>query len=111
MHPLFYLWAMMVFIVIGQLPFLFRPLRKNWRVTLRDFKKEIALIGFADPAAYLIILVCYTLGAASYIVALREFSVVIASFLGLFILKEKFTWSKITAIGLITVGMIVMKLA
>lgn len=111
MPPLFYLWAMMVFIVIGQLPWVLRPLRKNLRETMILYKKEIALIGFADPAAYLIILICYTLGAASYIVALREFSVVIASFLGLLILKETFSWYKITAICLITMGMIVMKLA
>lgn len=111
MHPVFYLWAMMVFIVIGQLPWVLRPLRKNLHTTLTLYKKEVALIGIADPSAYLIILICYTLGAASYIVALREFSVVIASFLGLLILKEKFSWYKVTAISLITTGMIVMKLA
>ncbi|MFC4991415.1 SMR family transporter [Rubritalea tangerina] len=111
MNPIFYLWGMMLFIVIGQLPFLFRSLTRQWRLTWKSHKKEIFLIGFADPSAYLIILICYTLGAASYIVALREFSVVIASFLGLLILKEKFTWSKITAISLITLGMILMKLA
>jgi uncharacterized membrane protein len=111
MQPVFYHWAMMLFITIGQIPFLLRHLRKNLTTTLKQHKKEILLIGVADPSAYLIILVCYTLGAASYIIALREFSVVIASLLGFFLLKESISKAKILSITLISIGMVLMKLA
>lgn len=111
MHPIFYLWGMTVFIVLGQLPWIIRPLYKKLSNPWTEFKREIIVIGLADPSAYLIILFCYTLGAASYIIAMREFSVVIASILGLIFLKEEFSWYKITAIILITAGMITMKLA
>lgn len=111
MHPVFYLWGMMLFLTFGQIPLLMKKYKGQFKEIFTRYKKEILLIGFADPAAYLIILFCYTMGAASYIIALREFSVVIASILAYFLLKEKLTRAKIIAINLIALGMALMKLS
>ncbi len=111
MNPVFYLWGMTLFYGPGQAYWMIQKHKGRFRRTVKKNIREIVLIGVADPSAYLIILYCYTLGAASYIIALREFSVVIASFLGMVVLKERFTWNKVVAVVLITFGMIMMKMA
>jgi len=50
-----------------------------------------------------------TLERASYIVSMREFSVVIGSFLGFVFLKEKPTVLKIIGILCVTAGLIFIK--
>ena len=47
---------------------------------------------------------------ASYIVALRECSVILASILGFVVLKEKPTKQKIIGIILITAGLVLIKM-
>ncbi len=111
MNPITYLWGMNLFYGPGQTFWMYKKYKGFFRKTMRRHIKEIVLIGVADPGAYLIILFCFTLGAASYIIAMREFSVVIASILGFVLLKEKFSKSKVIAIVLITLGMILMKLS
>lgn len=90
---------------------MYKKYKGLFRKTIRKHFKEVVLIGIADPGCYLIILFCYTLGAASYIVAMREFSIVIASALGFILLKERYSKWHIIAILLISSGMILMKLA
>ena len=60
---------------------------------------------------YLIIMFAFSLSNhASYIVALRECSVIIASILGFVVLKEKPTKQKIIGIILITAGLVLIKM-
>ncbi|MCP5515530.1 MAG: EamA family transporter [Spirochaetales bacterium] len=72
--------------------------------------KETLIIGIGSSGTYLIILFAMQLERASYIVSMREFSVVIASVMGFVFLKEKPTIFKITGITLITAGLVLIKL-
>jgi drug/metabolite transporter (DMT)-like permease len=110
-NPVTYLWGMNLIYGPSQAYWMYKKYKGFFRKTIRKHFKEVTLIGIADPGCYLIILFCYTLGAASYIVAMREFSIVIASALGFILLKERYSKWHIIAIFLISSGMILMKLA
>ncbi len=59
---------------------------------------------------YLIILFAFQFGKVSYIVATREFAVVIGSALGITILGELLTLRKCLGILAITLGLVLIKL-
>lgn len=75
----------------------------------KKYLKEAIIIGVGSYSAYIIILFAMRLSEASYIVAIREFSVVIASILGFIFLKEKPTAFKIIGIVFITAGLFIIK--
>jgi len=82
--------------------------KKSFSVFRANFKYAM-IIGFGSIGTYLIILYAMTLERASYIVSMREFSVVIASFLGFIFLKEKPTVLKIIGILCVATGLILIK--
>ena len=82
--------------------------KKTFPVFKANFKYAM-IIGFGSVVTYLIILFAMTLERASYIVSVREFSVVIASFLGFVFLKEKPGVLKIFGILCVTAGLILIK--
>ncbi len=77
---------------------------------IRKNLKETLIIGFGSCGTYLIILFAMRLERASYIISVREFSVVIASIMGFIFLKEKPTLFKIIGIITITAGLVLIKL-
>jgi len=83
-------------------------IKKSFAVFKANFRYAM-IIGFGSVGTYLIILYAMTLERASYIVSLREFSVVIGSFLGFVFLKEKPTALKIIGILCVTAGLIFIK--
>ena len=68
-------------------------------------------VGFASLFGYLMILYAFTLSPVSYVVAAREFSVVIGAVLGIRILGEPSTLGKIVGILAISIGLLLIKLA
>jgi len=77
---------------------------------VRKHFKETLLIGFGSSGTYLMILFAMTFERASYIISVREFSVVIASIMGFIFLKEKPTLFKIIGIAFITSGLVMIKM-
>jgi len=77
---------------------------------LRSYFKETLIIGFGSTG-YILILWAMRFERASYVVSLREFSVVIASLLGFVFLKEKLTVFKIAGVIAITAGILIIKAA
>lgn len=93
-------------------PLAFLANRGGFKKSFSVFRANIKfalIIGFGSVGTYLIILYAMTLERASYIVSMREFSVVIASFLGFVFLKEKPTVVKIIGIMCVTAGLILIK--
>ena len=88
--------------------------RKGFSKTVRenlDHLPYAPIIGLGSMGTYLIIMFAFSLSNhASYIVALRECSVIIASILGFVVLKEKPTPQKIIGIILITIGLVLIKM-
>ena len=75
------------------------------------YKRAVWMIGIGSPLTYLIILFAYSRGPVSYIVAVREFSVVIAALLGARFLNEKISALRWAGIALVVTGMVMIKLA
>lgn len=78
----------------------------------------VLLIGMGSVGSYLIILfafqlalVGYVVALVGYVVALREFAVVIGACLGFYFLKETISPEKVFAIIIISLGLILIKVA
>jgi uncharacterized membrane protein len=98
--------------LIALTPMVFLANRGGFKKSFAVFRANIKyamIIGFGSVGTYLIILYAMTLERASYIVSMREFSVVIGSFLGFVFLKEKPTVLKIIGIICVTAGLILIK--
>lgn len=110
-HPIVYLNFMSI---ISLLPVAHLAFKDGIRTSLtknRGNLKYGPILGIGSLGTYLIILFAFSLSdKASYIVALRECSVIIASVLGFIFLKEKPTPQKIIGIILITAGLVMIKL-
>ncbi len=76
---------------------------------VRRFLKETIIIGVGSTGTYIMILFALQFERASYIVSMREFSVVIASIMGFVFLKEKLSLPKAAGIICITAGLILIK--
>jgi len=62
-----------------------------------------------STGAYLMILFAMTVGEVGYIVALREFAVVIGAVLGVVFLKERITLLKVGSVLMIVFGLILIR--
>jgi drug/metabolite transporter (DMT)-like permease len=83
----------------------------TYRRALRESKRFIVLIGVGSIVTYLMILFAFRLGPVSYIVAVREFAVVIGACFGVLCLNERLTPPKIVGMGAILCGLVLVKLA
>ncbi len=88
-----------------------RRLRISVVSAYRAHRRTAWIIGVGSPLTYLVILFAYSAGPVGYIVAVREFSVVIAALLGMKFLNETMTPARWIGIALVVVGMISIKLA
>lgn len=111
MHPVLYLWCM-VFLATALLgPWVVRRGRGRIVHKAKANVGYILIIGGGSLGTYLMILFALTAAPVGYIVAVREFAVVIGACLGVLFLREKITLSKVTAIVLITAGLVLIKAA
>lgn len=110
-HPLFYVCAVNLASTILLLPLLLHRHQAAFAATIRNHKMEGTMLGIAGLLTYLIILYAYRSSPASYVVALRETSIVVAAFLGIKFLKDDFSKRKMAGIILIVCGAVVIKAA
>jgi drug/metabolite transporter (DMT)-like permease len=109
--PILYLTVMDICTAVIASPYLFLRLKPQVTAVLTRHKVEALLVGSAGSISYFIILWAYQVTPTSYVAALREFSVVIASGLGVFVLRERLYKRKVLAIASIVAGVILLKLA
>jgi len=109
MHPVLYMWCMVFLATILLSPWVLRTQRDRITGTAMSHAPAILLIGGGSLGTYLMILFALTMAPVSYIVAVREFAVVAGAFLGFVFLREKITVPKVTAIVLITAGLVLIK--
>jgi uncharacterized membrane protein len=67
--------------------------------------------GLLSLGAYLLVLAAMRLTQVSYVAALRETSVVLASILGWRVLGETYGWRRMAASGVVAVGLVLLVLA
>ena len=108
----------MIFVVIVHLGssfvlsyWIFTKLREEAREVFARHKRYSTYIGIVSLATYALILWAFTSSPASYVVALRETSILFATILGVVVLKEKLTFLKGLGIFLILAGAVLVKFA
>jgi drug/metabolite transporter (DMT)-like permease len=109
-HPVVYIWSMFLIAGVTLTPFLARRYRVGFAKEARQNIGYASIIGIGSVGTYLMILFAYTRGPVGYIVAVREFAVVLGALAGIIFLKERLTIAKATAIGVIVIGIIGIKL-
>ncbi|MCX5834049.1 MAG: DMT family transporter [Deltaproteobacteria bacterium] len=109
MTPVLYIWFMFLVAAAVLSPTVMKQYRGEVLHTARANIGYIMLIGVGSIGTYLMILFALQLAPVSYIVAAREFSVVIGALLGVTFLKERMTILKATAIICITLGLFFIK--
>lgn len=110
-HPVVYISGMFSTTGLLLTPYV---LRRHWApcvYAVQHLKAVTVLIGVGSLSTYLIILFTYRFGPVSYIVAVREFAVVIGALLGVLVLKERLTLRKGLGIAAITLGLGLVKIA
>ncbi len=110
-HPVVYISSMFTLTTLGLLPYVARYRRAECRQACHRFKTYIGIIGIGSIGTYLMILFAYRLGPASYIVAVREFAVVVGALLGVMFLGERLTFGKVAGMLAIVVGIVLVKTA
>ncbi|MBW1848450.1 MAG: EamA family transporter [Deltaproteobacteria bacterium] len=108
-HPVIYIWFLFFITAIVLTPFILLHYHDTIITTAKTKFKFSLIIGIGSIITYLMVLVAFTVGPVSYIVAVREFAVVIGAVAGLVFLKEKFSILKIVSIIGITIGIICIK--
>lgn len=77
-----------------------RYLRAEWRTCIGS--------GVASMLAYGLVIYAMSLGAMALVSAVRETSVIFAALIGMFILRERFSWPRISAAVVVALGVVVM---
>jgi drug/metabolite transporter (DMT)-like permease len=109
-HPVVYIWSMFLIAGVTLTPLLVRRYRVRFAKEARQNIGYALIIGVGSVGTYLMILFAFTMGPVNYIVAVREFAVVLGALAGVVFLKERLTPMKALAICVIVIGIIGIKL-
>ena len=88
-----------------------KKLKSETMEVLSYHKLYAIYIGAASIGTYVLILWAFQSTPASYVVALRETSILFATLLGVLVLKDKFSFQKAIGVSVIILGAILMKFA
>ena len=109
-HPVHYVISLFMIPGVLLAPYVLLRHRTEVVRTWRELKGYALFIGPGSMATYLIVLFAMRLGKVSYILAVREFSVVIGVVLGVLFLGERPGWHKGVGVGAIVLGLLFVKL-
>jgi len=108
-HPIAYIWLMFLTSALVMSPLVLWRYRGRYRESIRGRVRYAFLIGIGSLLTYLLILFAFQDEAVSYVVAAREFAIVVGAMLGFAFLRERMTPFKVLAIAAITIGTCCMK--
>lgn len=110
-HPVIYILGLFMLSMLFLTPFVLVT-RKNELVRAwREYKKYSLIIGLGSAVGYLMILFVFQMARVSYVVAVREVSVAVGAILGMVYLGEARSRWKILGIGLISAGLVLIRIA
>lgn len=69
------------------------------------------MMGFLSPFTYLMVLFVFKISKVSYVVAVREVSIVFSTLYGIYLLQEKHGKQKLVGAALISLGVVFIGLA
>ena len=109
-HPMVYVYAIFLIATIGMAPFVLsqrlQAVRNEWQTN----RPAVLAGGVLPLGTYLIVLLALQLAAVSYVVPLRETSIVFSTLLGALVLKEHVSPRRLVASGLIAAGVLAIAL-
>lgn len=107
--PVFYISVMFVLSPLLLTPYMSTRLAAQTRLVLTSHKLYSGMIGIVSLLTYLLILFALQQSPTSYVVALREISIVLGCILSIWILKEERNKRKLIGIIVILIGAIIIK--
>jgi len=111
MNPVAYAFGFTAVATLLLTPYVVIFKRRELADAWKRYRIHGFIVGVGSLGTYMLILFIFRIAKVSYVVALRELAVVFGSLLGFRFLGEKPTGVKIAGIGLIVLGVIVIKMA
>jgi drug/metabolite transporter (DMT)-like permease len=110
-HPPVYIYLMLAITWVLLSPYVLAKerlwLKEEWIIN----KGSILVVGFLVLGSFLMVLFAMRMAKVSYVVAVREVSIVFSALYGIFWLKEKHGSQKLVGASLITLGVIFIGLS
>jgi drug/metabolite transporter (DMT)-like permease len=110
-HPFVYVYGIFVLLTAGLAPYVLHSRRRQVLREWRDNRRSVVLGGILPMATYVIVLTAMRLSNVSYVVPLRETSIIFATVLGVFVLGERLGVIRLTGCALISSGVLLIALA
>jgi drug/metabolite transporter (DMT)-like permease len=110
-HPVLYVFWLLLLSMLLLTPYMVIARRRELAIAWKQYKKYALIIGLGATAGYLLILYVFRMAQVSYVVTVREFSVVLGSFLGVLLLREAISVKKLVGIFMVVAGLIMVRLA
>ena len=109
--PVVYIFWLFLLSMLLLTPYMLLARRRQLAEALRKHKRDGFIIGLGATAGYLLILFVFRMAQVSYVVAVRELSVVFGSILGFAFLHESGSVRKFLGIILVVTGLILIRVA
>jgi uncharacterized membrane protein len=110
-YPPVYIYLMFVISLLLLSPYVLIKEREDLKLEWQINRGPILIDGFLVLFTYLMILFAFRLSEVSYVVAVREVSIVFSALLGIIWLKEKNASQKIAGVTLIALGVVFIGLS
>lgn len=107
--PVFYMSLMFVLSPLSMTPIMVKKYAAQTKLVISKYKFYSFTVGLVSFCTYLLILFALQDNPASYVVALREISIVFGSILGIYFFKEERNKRKLLGILIILLGAVVIK--
>lgn len=109
--PVVYIFWLFLLSMVLLTPYMLLARRRELCDALRKHKRHGIVIGLGATAGYLLILYVFKMAQVSYVVAVRELSVVFGSILGFVFLRESGSLRKFLGIIMVVTGLILIRVA
>jgi len=111
LNPVPYIYIMFLFIVVFLTPYVLLNLGNSLRPEWNKNRKNIVASSVLCVSSYLLILFAFQLSKVSYIISLRQISVIIGVLLGIMLLKEKYGRIRLIASVVMFAGFFLVSIA
>ncbi len=105
-YPPVYIYLMILISWLFLSPFVLVKKRKGLQNELRASKVLVLAVGFLVVFTYLMVLFAMQISKVSYVVAVREVSIIFSTYYGIILLREKHGRQKVVGAILITLGVV-----
>ena len=107
-EPPLYIYLMLLIVVALLSPFVLTRKREELKKEWRCNKNNILALGVVVLLTYMMVLFAFRMSKVSYVVAVRELSIVLSALYGLVWLKEQYATQKLTGSSIIALGVILV---